>query len=135
MRRISIPLAVGVLLAATATPASAASVGGQCRLSQNWLVKGSGSWTGNTFTYGVLNSPGPLRSGGYPDGTVSEFFLWRGSDLKYSGAFHNRDREITTSYVYRTTAIPGSAGSNITDITMYAIAPSGAFCPIRLDRP
>lgn len=119
------------VLASTITPAAVPG----CNLSEHWRVTASAKWNGPDFSYGVLNSPGPLRVTGAADGNWSEWFLWRGSDRTFDGTYHNRD-ESKPNYVYRTVPVPGqTAGRNIDKIVQVPMAESRAFCLITIRRP
>lgn len=128
-------VSLSVLGLGSVSPASAATNPG-CNLSANWRVTASARWSGTTFRYGVLNSPGPLRVLGRPDGTVSEFFLWRDDEIVNTGVYSDRDPAKAPRYVYPTNTDGGPDNiTNIESITQVAIAPSGAFCLIKIDRP
>ena len=113
--------------------AAAAPVG--CRLSANWFVSASAKWDGTTFRYGVLNSPGPLLVGGSPDGTRSEWFTWRGSDRTWDGVYSSRDTS-KPAYVYRTLGESSlEPFVNVNKVVQVAMAPSGIFCLVTINRP
>lgn len=112
----------------TAAEVEAASTGDNgCRLSANWWVAVSAQWTGTTFSYGVLNSPGALLVGGSPDGTRSMFVLFRDGDQTKAGVY-SRDNS-KPGYVYRTIGEGGPDSIvNTTDIYQFPQAPSHIWC-------
>jgi hypothetical protein len=129
-------VAVGLVLT-NALSAQAVAVPGGCRLSANWFVTSSANWSGSTFTYGVLNSPGPLVVGGLPDGRHSEWFVFRDNEITFTGVYRSRDETKPASYVYRTETFPGSgsAARNVDKVAQIAVAPSGIWCQINSNRP
>ena len=124
MRKIILTIAATVgLVIASVQPASASSYTnpGGCRLSKNWYVNMSATWTNNRLNYTVANSPGRLSQN--PGDSISVALLVSGSNDRQPFYLQQRP-DLPGRFVYR-------ADHNLVDaqvVYITAVAPSGIRC-------
>ena len=123
------------LLAASQPVVAPAAAPPGCNLSEHWRVTFSAKWGGTRFRYGVINSPGPLRVVGPPNGSTSMFFTFKSGGERSLTGVYARDLS-KPGYVYRTLIEGGpDTVAGVVNVVQLAMADSGAWCQRTIDRP